>query len=90
MTGITMHDRYGDERLDLDVEDYLPIDNAYPTSRVLSRDSTDSWAAEEWAEEGVICGLPCVAIYLFSKDEVSGDGDQYPWDTDHIERIIID
>lgn len=95
MTDITMYARRGEKRDDVDVTDYVPQGNAEPTSRLLDCDMEDCWAAEEWREEGTINNEPCAAYYLFDKSEIIDDkecpleADRYPWDNDHIRRIII-
>jgi len=74
----------------VDVSEFIASgENATPTSRVLDG-SQDHGYAEEWQEEGTICGKSCRAIYLFDAEEVDQDAENYPWDPDHIARIILD
>ena len=64
---------------------------AEPTGRVLSG-SSDSWAAEEWAESGLYDGQRAARIYLFTAAEVEAAGDDassLPWDDAHTARIKL-
>lgn len=64
---------------------------AEPTSRLL--DGSDHGFAEEWAEPGhvTIAGERREArlMYLFAADEVADDPEHYPWDADHVARIVL-
>lgn len=71
-------------------------DPAQPTSRCLSG-SNDHWAAEEWAQDAIMPdGRKCQVFYLFSADEIVDDdgnpleAENYPWDADHISRVVLD
>ncbi|MBU1039808.1 MAG: hypothetical protein KKF77_01755 [Proteobacteria bacterium] len=70
--------------------------NAEPTSRVLEG-SNDHGYAEEWVERGTYNGEPCRLVYLFDDADIcDADGnpleeaDSYPWDVEHMARIIMD
>jgi hypothetical protein len=68
-----------------------PGGQAEPTGRVLSG-SSDSWAAEEWAESGLYDGQRAARIYLFTAVEVEAAGDDasnLPWDDEHTARIKL-
>ena len=97
MTTITHTDRCGRIETSLTADDYKATSQAEPTSRLLSCDSEDHWAAQEWVEYGTIGGKECTAYYLFSTDDITDDdgnefeeADMYPWDNDHLVRIVID
>ena len=71
-------------------------DNAYPTSRLLDG-SSDHGYAEEWAEPAVLPdGRDCTIMYLFDDDDIIDkfgekiDAEFYPWDADHIRRIVCE
>lgn len=71
-------------------------DPAQPTSRCLSG-SNDHWAAEEWVQDAIMPdGRKCQVFYLFSADEIVDDdgagiiAENYPWDADHISRVVLD
>lgn len=76
--------------------EYSENDPAQPTSRRLSG-SDDHWAAEEWVQDAIMPdGRKCQVFYLFSADEIADDdgqpidADNYPWDADHISRVVLD
>jgi hypothetical protein len=69
--------------------------NAEPTGRLLDG-SEDHGYAEEWQEPAVMPdGRRCSRMYLFEDDEiVDADGEpllpeDYPWDDEHVSRIIL-
>lgn len=64
--------------------------NAEPTSRVLNG-SEDSGYAEEWQEPAVMPdGRKCLRSYLFTAEETTDlEAENYPWDDDHVKRIIL-
>lgn len=71
-------------------------ENAEPTSRCLSGTS-DFWAAEEWAEPVFAPdGRSATKYYLFAADDITDDdgnpidADDYPWDAQHVSRIVFD
>lgn len=69
--------------------EYGENDPAQPTSRCLS--GSDDWAAEEWVQDAIMPdGRKCQVFYLFSADEIADDEDNYPWDADHISRVVLD
>lgn len=77
--------------------DEIEFDNepAQPTSRLLSG-TNDHWAAEEWVADGTTPdGHKCQVFYLFSSDEIitedgeSLDADCYPWDAEHVSRVVL-
>lgn len=70
--------------------------NAEPTSRVLDG-SLDHGFTEEWSEPATLpSGQACRVIYLFDDaDIVDTDGEpleseNYPWDPEHIRRVVVD
>lgn len=63
---------------------------AEPTSRVLDG-SEDSQYAQEWLEPAMLPdGRQCFRAYLFSAEDIDGvEAGDYPWDNNHVERIIL-
>lgn len=66
---------------------------AFPTGRLLDG-SRDHGFAQEWAERGTVDVngeiLKAQRIYLFHADDIDGrDPEDYPWDMDHVARIVI-
>lgn len=92
MIKFTENHRYG-MPTEENIKNYEPIESAEPTNRVLGPE--EGWAAEEWSERGTISGKPCTAYYLFAYDEIEDeygdpiDPEHYPWDDEHIERVVI-
>lgn len=96
---VYLDDRHGKEVEGYTFDDFEPDKdgNALPTSRLLSCDPEDSWAAEEWKEHGTIKGLPCTVYYLFDQDDLNDakehcPDDPYealPWGEEHVARVII-
>lgn len=64
-------------------------DGAYATCRLI--DGADSaMDPQEWCEYGTIGGAKAAVYYIFSGDEASAeDAESYPWDADHVDRIVI-
>lgn len=98
MTDIRLFDRHGDEIKGVSYKDFdNGLNQAYPTSRLLSCDEEDCWAEEEWVNEGVINGMAAEAYYLFDAEDIDGaktrcpdnPPEEYPWDEEHCARIII-
>lgn len=65
-------------------------DCAEPTSRLLAG-SEDHGYAEEWQEPAVLPdGRKCYRMYLFDAEDIADkDPEFYPWDDDHVRRIIL-
>ena len=75
---------------------FVSLDNAEMTGRILEG-TDDHGYAEEWSERGTYNGEPCTLIYLFDNDDICDangneleETDQYPWDLEHMARIIMD
>ena len=75
---------------------FVSTDNAEMTGRILEG-TADHGYAEEWSERGTYNGEPCTLIYLFDNDDIcDADGnpwelpEYYPWDLEHMARIIMD
>jgi len=89
---VYLDDRHGKEVTGYTFDDFVPDEdeNAVPTSRLLSCDPEDFWAAEEWKEDGTIKGQPCTVYYLFDEDGCNRElPEDYPWDEEHVSRVII-
>ena len=72
-----------------------PTDQAVPTGRLLDG-SCDHGYVEEWQEPAILPdGRECYRIYLFAAEDIYTDdgypidADEYPWDDDHVARIIL-
>lgn len=64
-------------------------DGAYATCRLIPG-ADSAMDPQEWAEKGEINGSPAIVYYIFAEDEAnSEDTENYPWDFDHVDRIII-
>jgi hypothetical protein len=70
-------------------------EQAQPTARILDG-SDDNGFAEEWQEPAVMPdGRKCYRVYLFNKDEITDEdgelleADQYPFDHEHVRRIVL-
>lgn len=83
------NDRHGLNIFEYSYSDFTPDeDGAQPTSRLLDCDPEDFWAAEEWRENGTLEGVPCSVYYLFSAEEIAENPEDYPWDEEHVSRVI--
>ena len=73
--------------------DFKSTDQATPTSRQLYG-SGDHGMAEEWSEPGVCGTTDVTCYYIFSGDDITWDdgtikdAEDYPFDADHVKKII--
>lgn len=89
------YDSATDERIDPALAVVAMGEQAFPTSRVLDG-SSDHGYAQEWKEAATLPdGSACYRVYLFDETEVTDedgeaiDAENYPWDDDHVARIIL-
>jgi len=83
------------ELTEVEENDLVFGNESEPTSRLLEG-SIDSWASEEWVQDGTLKGKKCRIFYLFEEKEIINDEDEpleaefYPWDDDHISWIEVE
>jgi hypothetical protein len=81
-------DRKGGERIN--PNRVKATGQAVPTGRLLDG-SSDYGYAEEWQEPATMPdGRKCRITYLFDDGDICDDVDNYPFDADHVARIVLD
>ena len=92
---ITTGNYISDNDLTIDPSLVVATDSAQPTSRVLDG-SSDHGYAQEWLEPAVMPdGTQCKRVYLFDDDDITDDdgepleAEDYPWDDNHVARILL-
>ena len=69
------------------IEKATDHEGAEATCRVIDHESP---GCQEWAGKCQIEGFPAVVYYIFDDEECqSEDAEDYPWDVDHISKIVI-